>query len=443
MAYSTNPNLIKARATALQLLVRDQKPVGVVARQCGIHRTTVWRWKRKWNELNKNVQLENNNRPTRISGSAFRQAAWRWQIVTVSSRPTTSPKAISAEVIALVLQVRQTLKRCAEVVWHHLVHILHVAVSLSSVRRILRRHHCFDGARKNRIRSDNPRRPRPTYPGELVQTDTIHHAAWQVQAYLRQGDPGLYVCQLDISKYYASINHGRLLELLTDKIADPEVLRLLEIIIDSTDSGTEHDGLFAPDSPYFTKGRRGIPIGNLTSQLFANVYLHRADMYAKQTLKIRGYVRYMDDILFFHHDKSQLHAWKAAMIDFLHDDLFLTANPRKTRLYPTRHGVDFVGYVIYPQAMRLRGSSVRRFKKRYRKQLESVMNGRTDPEVMRQSFNSWKAHAAHAKSEKLVEKLEGLQGDALFVRSVLRIYHNKRQKEAARASRQLSLFERE
>lgn len=270
----------------------------------------------------------------------------------------------------------------------------------------------------------------------------IHHAARKVQQYLRQGGPGLYVCQLDISKYYASINHGRLLELLTEKIADPEVLRLLEIIINSTDSGAEHDGLFAPDSPYFTKGRRGIPIGNLTSQLFANVYLHRADSYAKQTLKIRGYIRYMDDILFFHHDKAQLHAWKEAMITFLHDDLFLTANPRKTRLYPTKHGVDFVGYVIYPQAMRLRGSSVRRFKKRYRKQLESVMNGRTDPEVMRQSFNSWKAHAAHAKSEKLVEKLEGLQDDALFVRQVLYIYH-KRQKEAARAPRQLSLFDRE
>lgn len=270
----------------------------------------------------------------------------------------------------------------------------------------------------------------------------IHHAAKRVQAYLRQGGPGLYVCQLDISKYYASINHGRLLELLGDKIADPEVLRLLKIIIDSTDSGAEHDGLFAPDSPYFTKGRRGIPIGNLTSQLFANVYLHRADTYAKQQLKIRGYVRYMDDILFFHHDKAQLHAWKAAMIDFLHDDLFLTANPRKTRLYPTRQGVDFVGYVIYPSAMRLRGSSVRRFKKRYRKQLQSVMNGRAEPDELRQRFNSWKAHAAHAKSEKLVEKLEEMQDGALFVRQILHIYH-KRQKEAARAPRQLSLFERE
>ena len=74
-----------------------------------------------------------------------------------------------------MLAVRQQLKRCAEVVWHHLVTILGVTISLSSVRRILRRHHCFDGARKHRVQADNPRRPQVTAPGELVETDTVHH----------------------------------------------------------------------------------------------------------------------------------------------------------------------------------------------------------------------------------------------------------------------------
>lgn len=67
------------------------------------------------------------------------------------------------------------LKRCAEVVWHHVTQVLGVTVSLSSVRRILWRHHCFDGARKKRVRPDNPKRPQATRPGELVQTDTVHH----------------------------------------------------------------------------------------------------------------------------------------------------------------------------------------------------------------------------------------------------------------------------
>jgi transposase InsO family protein len=78
-------------------------------------------------------------------------------------------------VVDRVLALRRALKRCAEVIWHHLVHKDGVAVSLSSVRRILRRHHCFDGARKKRVRPDNPRRPLPTKPGELVQTDTVHY----------------------------------------------------------------------------------------------------------------------------------------------------------------------------------------------------------------------------------------------------------------------------
>lgn len=175
MAYSTNPHLVKARATALRLLIQDGLPTSVVARKCGIHRTTVWRWKRKWDELNKHVEFTNPNRPRRPVHLASKLAGCTWQIPTLSSRPNTNPYTIPDELVALVLEVRRTLKRCAEVVWHHLTTVLEVSVSLSSVRRILRRNHCFDGARKNRVRPDNPRRPRPTRPGELVQTDTIHH----------------------------------------------------------------------------------------------------------------------------------------------------------------------------------------------------------------------------------------------------------------------------
>lgn len=175
MAYSINPNLPKARALAMQLLVREGIPLQVVANRCGVHRSTIWRWKQKWNKLNEHVQFENHNRPTRKSGTLFRLTACTWRIPTASSRPHTSPTAVSQRIVALVLAIREQLKRCAEVVWHHLVTALSVSVSLSSVRRILRRHHCFDGARKKRVRPDNPRRPHVTKPGELVETDTIHH----------------------------------------------------------------------------------------------------------------------------------------------------------------------------------------------------------------------------------------------------------------------------
>jgi transposase InsO family protein len=177
MAYSTNPNLPKARAIAMQLLVRQHLPLQTVANRCGVHRSTIWRWKRKWDKLNEHVQLTNDNRPGRVQAtpsSLFRLAAVTWRIPTSTSRPHHSPAAVTKELVTLVLSVRKQLKRCAEVVWHHLVTVLGVRVSLSSVRRILWRFGTARG-RKNRVRRDNPRRPQVTKPGELVQTDTIHH----------------------------------------------------------------------------------------------------------------------------------------------------------------------------------------------------------------------------------------------------------------------------
>lgn len=174
MAYSNNPNLPKARAIALQLLVREGMPSQVVANRCGVHRSTIYRWKRKWDKLNENVQLTNDNRPTRAAGLAFRLAALRWRIPTRSSRPKYSPNAVPGAIVELVISLRQILKRCAEVVWFHLAHDNGVNISLSSVRRILKRHHYISG-RKKRVRPDNPRRPHVTKPGELVETDTIHY----------------------------------------------------------------------------------------------------------------------------------------------------------------------------------------------------------------------------------------------------------------------------
>ena len=277
----------------------------------------------------------------------------------------------------------------------------------------------------------------------------IHGAAARVQHFLRIGGPNLYVCQLDISKYYASINHDKLLELLQTKINDQQITNLLKIIIDSTDSGTEHDSLFKSDSYYFTKGRRGIPIGNLTSQLFANIYLHQVDMYAKQTLKIRYYIRYMDDILIFHENKEQLRIWQEAMTKFLYEELYLTINPYKVRVYPTIQGIPYVGYVIYPHYLRMRSSSVRRFKKRYRGQLRAMLAGQLEPEAIAKSFASWEAHASHANSKHLVKKYKLWQYDCLFK---MNYYHQPHQlmlslptvlllPKMSLRPRQLSLFE--
>ena len=124
MAYSTNPNLPKARAIAMQLLVLEQLSLQVVAHKCGVHRSTIYRWKLKWDVLNKNIQISNDNRLSRLQtqpSSHFRLAACTWRIPTALSRPHNSPMAVSEDLIQLVLSVRAQLKRCAEVLWHHLV----------------------------------------------------------------------------------------------------------------------------------------------------------------------------------------------------------------------------------------------------------------------------------------------------------------------------------
>jgi hypothetical protein len=175
MAYSTNPNLPRARALALKLLILQGLPLAVVANKCGVHRATVYRWKQKWLGINANQQLENFNRPSRSSGkSSFRLLSCSWLVPTLSSRPKYSPHAIPKPIVELVISLKQLLKRCAEVVWFHLVNDNGVNISLSSVRRILKRHHYINGRRK-RVRPSNPIRPIVTKPGELVQTDTIHY----------------------------------------------------------------------------------------------------------------------------------------------------------------------------------------------------------------------------------------------------------------------------
>jgi transposase InsO family protein len=175
MAYSNNPNLPKARAIAMQLLVREQLPLFVVANRCGVSRSTIWRWKKKWDKLNENVQFDNPNRPNRTYSRVNHLLRCSWLVPTNTSRPLKSPHAVSKRIVTRILELREWLKRCAEVIWYHITRNDGIRVSLSSVRRILKRHHCFDGARKKRVRPDNPRRPLVTAPGELVETDTIHY----------------------------------------------------------------------------------------------------------------------------------------------------------------------------------------------------------------------------------------------------------------------------
>lgn len=236
-----------------------------------------------------------------------------------------------------------------------------------------------------------------------------HKAAKRLQHFIRwQTNAPLYVLHIDISKYYASVNHGVLKRLIRKKLQDPLLLQTLDTIIDCYQFGHEHDHLFASGSPYHTNGVHGIPIGNLTSQIFGNIYLHQVDVYIKRVLKAKRYIRYMDDLIIVNDNKYQLSELKQQIVQFLHNDLYLTVHPRKTRLFPTRTGVEFVGYVIWRHKIRIRSGSVKLFKRRWKQLLTQYSRGSLSKDELRQIFYSWVAHVSHAspgQANQLVMKL--------------------------------------
>ena len=174
MSYCTGKNIEKSRGKAMKMLVIEKKPVGVIADRFGVNRSTVWRWYQKWKIQNQDKQLENYNRPTRIPGEVFRWNCIRWDIPSLSAAPKY-PHMLSENLVQLVLDVRDQLKRCAEIIWYHINSILCIKISLSSVRRILKRNGKMNKPRyhKNRRYKGIPR-PKVLAPGDLVEIDTIH-----------------------------------------------------------------------------------------------------------------------------------------------------------------------------------------------------------------------------------------------------------------------------
>ncbi|HSH18645.1 MAG TPA: DDE-type integrase/transposase/recombinase [Candidatus Saccharimonadales bacterium] len=181
MSYSSNPLLPRARAQAVRLVVEQKLPLTVAARRSGVHRTTLWRWLRRWLELNHNVQLANANRPTRVAGSKFRLSACTWLIPTTSSRPHTFGRAVPDTVVDRIRFFRRRYGRCAAIV-HAYCAQEGTAVSLSTVRRVLYRLGLV--VRRKWRRHYRPPAPRPhaAKPGDLVQMDTVHlTGTWQNQ----------------------------------------------------------------------------------------------------------------------------------------------------------------------------------------------------------------------------------------------------------------------
>ena len=147
--------------------------------------------------------------------------------------------------------------------------------------------------------------------------------------------------------------------------------------------------------------KTGIPIGNLTSQLFANIYLNELDQFVKHQLKIRHYLRYMDDFLFLGGDKKELRKIKEKVEIFLRESLRLHFHPKKANLFPVKNGIDFLGYrVFYPTLVKLRKKTVQRFCGKMKQRKKSG-----DAKKLFQSVQSFLGFAKHARAWGLVGRL--------------------------------------
>ncbi len=189
----------------------------------------------------------------------------------------------------------------------------------------------------------------------------------------------VWVLKGDIRKCFASIDQKILFEILKKNIKDIDVLLLLKTIIKSFSSGVIY---------------KGLPLGNLTSQLFINVYLNEFDQFVKHKLKAKYYIRYADDFVFFSQDKEDLEKIVPMINNFLSERLKLTMHPNKVYTKTLASGVDFLGWVHFPHHRILRTST----KWRMFRRLEESQKQKT--------LESYVGMLKHGSSKKLIEKIK-------------------------------------
>ena len=207
----------------------------------------------------------------------------------------------------------------------------------------------------------------------------------------------VYVLKCDIHHYFQSVNHKVLKDEIRRYIKDEELLIIIDRIID-------YNGIF-PDGV-------GIPVGNLTSQLFANVYLHRLDMFVKHDLGVEKYMRYMDDFILLSDSIDELRLWQKEINIFLRDKMLLELNP-KTTIVCAKNGVDFVGYRHWNSTKKIRKDAMRRM----RHLIRDFENGLITEEFFSQSFQSRIGSMKHADTYHLREQYEA---EAAEIRKVMR-----------------------
>lgn len=229
-----------------------------------------------------------------------------------------------------------------------------------------------------------------------------HRALRRFTHFARSND---YVLQCDIQKYFPSIDHEILKSLIRRKIKCPDTLWLIDRIIDNSNKQFPvlehfpHDDLLIP-----LNRKRGLPIGNLTSQFFANVYLNGFDHFIKEELKAKKYLRYVDDFALFSDNEKFLSDARIAIEEYL-ITLRVKIHPIKSQLFATKNGANWLGFRVLPDRIRVRNENLRRAKRRLRKLQTDYAQGTIDWTQVSQSITSWVAHLEHGDTWELRKKI--------------------------------------
>src|SRR3989344_745179 len=228
-----------------------------------------------------------------------------------------------------------------------------------------------------------------------------HRGVRQLARYLRTVSGNhrhtAYALKCDIRKFFENIDHGILIGFLEKRIPDPGTRWLARQIISSF-----------PMSKVEPCSKTGLPLGNVTSQLFSNIYLNEFDQWAKHTLKARHYLRYCDDFIILSRDKSELEKRLAIIVVFLHNELKLELHPNKVETIKVRQGVDFLGYVTLPHATMLRASTKNRMFRKLQEKKKLVQKGVCTEESFEHSRQSYLGVLAHANAQRLRGQVKAL-----------------------------------
>jgi len=191
-----------------------------------------------------------------------------------------------------------------------------------------------------------------------------------------------FVLKADIRHYFEEIDHQILIEIIKKKIGDEKVIWLIEKIL-SVNSKT-----------------KGMPLGNLTSQFFANLYLNELDIFVKHKLRAKCYIRYVDDFVILHESREQLEIWKNEINDFLKDKLKIELHPSKSHVLRLNSGINFLGFRIFFHHKLIRKSNLKNFERKFnnlRILFDEEIIGR---EKALEALEGWLAYCSHANTHK-------------------------------------------